>query len=126
MIRRPPRSTRTAILFPYTTLFRSDGVGQALNGAHMFFIAAGMGGGTGTGAAPVIAKAARDRGILTVGVVTTPFTFEGSRRAKSADAGIAELQKHIDKLIVIHNQNLFRIANPNSTFKEAVQLADAL
>src|SRR3546814_3918186 len=83
-----------------------------------------MGCGTGTGAAPVIAKAARDRGILTVGVVTKPFTFEGSRRAKSADAGIAELQKHVDTLIVIPNQNLFLIANPNTTFKEAFQLAD--
>src|SRR3546814_5578701 len=101
-----------------------DGVEQALNGAHMCFIAAGMGGGTGTGAAPVIAKAARDRGILTVGVVTKPFTFEGSRRAKSADAGIAELQKHVDTLIVIPNQNLFLIANPNTTFKQAFQLAD--
>ncbi|MCF8707526.1 cell division protein FtsZ [Rhizorhapis sp. SPR117] len=101
-----------------------DGVESALNGAHMCFIAAGMGGGTGTGAAPVIAKAARDKGILTVGVVTKPFTFEGSRRSKSAEAGIVELQKHVDTLIVIPNQNLFLIANPNTTFKEAFQLAD--
>ncbi|MBK5264857.1 MAG: cell division protein FtsZ [Alphaproteobacteria bacterium] len=101
-----------------------DGVEEALNGAHMCFIAAGMGGGTGTGAAPVIAKAARDKGILTVGVVTKPFTFEGSRRSKAAEAGIAELQKHVDTLIVIPNQNLFLIANPNTTFKEAFQLAD--
>ena len=97
---------------------------EALAGTHMCFIAAGMGGGTGTGAAPVIAKAARDKGILTVGVVTKPFTFEGSRRARSADAGIEELQKHVDTLIVIPNQNLFLIANPNTTFKEAFQMAD--
>src|SRR3954462_7093432 len=96
----------------------------ALDGAHMCFIAAGMGGGTGTGAAPVIAKAARDKGILTVGVVTKPFSFEGSRRGRSADAGIEELQQHVDTLIVIPNQNLFRIANPNTTFKEAFQMAD--
>ncbi len=101
-----------------------DAVEKALEGAHMCFIAAGMGGGTGTGAAPVIAKAARDRGILTVGVVTKPFTFEGSRRTKSAEAGIAELQKHVDTLIVIPNQNLFLIANPSTTFKEAFQMAD--
>jgi cell division protein FtsZ len=97
---------------------------QALEGAHMCFIAAGMGGGTGTGAAPIIAKAARDRGILTVGVVTKPFSFEGARRGRAADAGIAELQQHVDTLIVIPNQNLFRIANPNTTFKEAFQMAD--
>jgi cell division protein FtsZ len=99
-------------------------VERALEGAHMCFIAAGMGGGTGTGAAPVIAKAARDRGILTVGVVTKPFSFEGSRRMKSAEAGIAELQKHVDTLIVIPNQNLFLIANPSTTFKEAFSMAD--
>ncbi|MGS1016764.1 cell division protein FtsZ [Allosphingosinicella humi] len=97
---------------------------QVLEGAHMCFIAAGMGGGTGTGAAPVIAKVARDKGILTVGVVTKPFSFEGNRRARSADAGIEELQQHVDTLIVIPNQNLFRIANPNTTFKEAFQMAD--
>ena len=101
-----------------------EAVEKALEGAHMCFIAAGMGGGTGTGAAPVIAKAARDRGILTVGVVTKPFSFEGNRRMKSAEAGIAELQKHVDTLIVIPNQNLFLIANPNTTFKEAFQMAD--
>jgi cell division protein FtsZ len=101
-----------------------DQVERSLDGAHMCFIAAGMGGGTGTGAAPVIAKAARERGILTVGVVTKPFSFEGSRRMKSAEAGIAELQKHVDTLIVIPNQNLFLIANPNTTFKEAFQMAD--
>ncbi len=99
-------------------------VEAALEGAHMCFIAAGMGGGTGTGAAPVIAKAARDKGILTVGVVTKPFTFEGARRARSAEAGIEELQKHVDTLIVIPNQNLFLVANPNTTFKEAFQMAD--
>ncbi len=96
----------------------------ALDGTHMCFIAAGMGGGTGTGAAPVIAKAARDRGVLTVGVVTKPFTFEGSRRMKAADTGIDELQKNVDTLIVIPNQNLFLVANPNTTFKEAFLLAD--
>nr|MBA3897430.1 cell division protein FtsZ [Sphingomonadaceae bacterium] len=101
-----------------------DLVEKALEGSHMVFIAAGMGGGTGTGAAPVIAKAARDRGILTVGVVTKPFSFEGSRRMKAADAGIVELQKHVDTLIVIPNQNLFLIANPSTTFKEAFQMAD--
>jgi cell division protein FtsZ len=101
-----------------------DSVEKALEGAHMCFIAAGMGGGTGTGAAPVIAKAARDRGILTVGVVTKPFSFEGSRRNKAAEAGIAELQKHVDTLIVIPNQNLFLIANPSTTFKEAFEMAD--
>ena len=97
---------------------------RALEGAHMCFIAAGMGGGTGTGAAPVIAKVARDKGILTVGVVTKPFSFEGNRRSRSAESGIAELQQHVDTLIVIPNQNLFRIANPNTTFKEAFQMAD--
>ncbi|MBT2188026.1 cell division protein FtsZ [Sphingobium nicotianae] len=99
-------------------------VQEALEGMHMCFIAAGMGGGTGTGAAPVIAKAARDKGILTVGVVTKPFTFEGARRMRSAESGIEELQKHVDTLIVIPNQNLFLIANPNTTFKEAFEMAD--
>ena len=99
-------------------------IDKALEGAHMCFIAAGMGGGTGTGAAPVIAKAARDKGILTVGVVTKPFSFEGNRRGRSADAGIEELQQHVDTLIVIPNQNLFRIANPNTTFTEAFAMAD--
>ena len=96
----------------------------ALNGAHMCFLAAGMGGGTGTGAAPVIAKAARDKGILTVGVVTKPFAFEGSRRSRSAESGIAELQQHVDTLIIIPNQNLFRLANSETTFKEAFEMAD--
>ena len=97
---------------------------KALDGAHMCFLAAGMGGGTGTGAAPVIAKIAREKGILTVGVVTKPFSFEGARRGRAADSGIQELQQHVDTLIVIPNQNLFRIANPNTTFKEAFQMAD--
>ncbi len=97
---------------------------RALEGAHMCFVAAGMGGGTGTGAAPVIAKAARDRGVLTVGVVTKPFLFEGTRRMRSAEAGIEDLQKHVDTLIVIPNQNLFLVAKAETTFKEAFQLAD--
>ncbi len=97
---------------------------RALEGTHMCFIAAGMGGGTGTGAAPVIAKTARDKGILTVGVVTKPFAFEGTRRGRAADAGIDELQQHVDTLIVIPNQNLFRLANSDTTFKEAFEMAD--
>ena len=101
-----------------------DQIDEALNGVNMVFIAAGMGGGTGTGAAPVIAKSARDKGILTVGVVTKPFGFEGSRRMKAAESGIEELQGHVDTLIVIPNQNLFLIANPSTTFKEAFQMAD--
>ncbi len=101
-----------------------EDIEKALEGAHMCFIAAGMGGGTGTGAAPVIAKAARDKGILTVGVVTKPFAFEGARRGRSADSGIEELQQHVDTLIVIPNQNLFRLANSDTTFKEAFEMAD--
>jgi len=97
---------------------------KALEGAHMCFIAAGLGGGTGTGAAPVIARAARDRGILTVGVVTKPFGFEGRRRAETAERGLEELARHVDTLIVIPNQNLFRIANADTTFKDAFDLAD--
>ena len=97
---------------------------RSLEGVNMCFIAAGMGGGTGTGAAPVIAEIARRKGVLTVGVVTKPFLFEGSRRMRSADAGIEELQKHVDTLIVIPNQNLFLIAKAETTFKEAFQLAD--
>ena len=95
-----------------------------LEGSDMLFVTAGMGGGTGTGAAPVIARAAREAGILTVGVVTKPFHFEGSNRMKSAEAGIAELQQYVDTLIVIPNQNLFRIANERTTFAEAFRLAD--
>jgi cell division protein FtsZ len=101
-----------------------DEIIAALDGAHMCFIAAGMGGGTGTGAAPVIAKAARDRGILTVGVITKPFAFEGSRRGRAAESGIQELQQHVDTLIVIPNQNLFRLANSETTFKQAFEMAD--
>jgi cell division protein FtsZ len=99
-------------------------IGEHLEGAHMVFITAGMGGGTGTGAAPVIAKCARERGILTVGVVTKPFTFEGRHRMRLAEAGISELQRYVDTLIVIPNQNLFRIANERTTFAEAFGMAD--
>ena len=99
-------------------------IDRALDGVHMCFIAAGMGGGTGTGAAPVVAKAAREKGVLTVGVVTKPFLFEGTRRMRAADAGIEELQKHVDTLIVIPNQNLFLVAKAETTFKEAFQMAD--
>ena len=97
---------------------------SALEDVNMVFIAAGMGGGTGTGAATVIAEAARRKGVLTVGVVTKPFLFEGSRRMRAAEAGIQELQNHVDTLIVIPNQNLFLVAKPETTFKEAFQLAD--
>ncbi|HWY46892.1 MAG TPA: cell division protein FtsZ, partial [Bryobacteraceae bacterium] len=95
-----------------------------LNGAHMVFVTAGMGGGTGTGAAPVIAKTARELGILTIGVVTKPFHFEGQRRMRIAEAGIAELLKAVDTLLVIPNQNLFRVANKKTTFADAFALAD--
>lgn len=101
-----------------------DEINAHLEGAHMVFITAGMGGGTGTGAAPIIAKCARDRGILTVGVVTKPFTFEGRHRMRLADAGIAELQRYVDTLIVIPNQNLFRVANERTTFADAFGMAD--
>jgi cell division protein FtsZ len=97
---------------------------EFLEGAHMVFVAAGMGGGTGTGAAPVIARTARERGILTIAVVTKPFHFEGQRRMQLAEAGVQELRKHVDTLIVIPNQNLFRVANERTTFAEAFQLAD--
>ncbi len=95
-----------------------------LEGCNMVFIAAGMGGGTGTGAAPVIAKLAREREILTVGVVTKPFHFEGKYRMETAEAGIEELKKYVDTLIIIPNQNLFRIANENTTFESAFKMAD--
>ncbi|MEX2618034.1 MAG: cell division protein FtsZ [Alphaproteobacteria bacterium] len=101
-----------------------DEIQHHLNGTHMVFIAAGMGGGTGTGAAPVIARAAREQGILTVGVVTKPFQFEGNRRMKIAEAGIEELQQFVDTLIIIPNQNLFRIANEKTTFADAFNMAD--
>ena len=95
-----------------------------IEGTNMVFITAGMGGGTGTGAAPVIARAAREHNILTVGVVTKPFQFEGAHRMRSAEAGILELQQYVDTLIVIPNQNLFRIANAKTTFADAFKMAD--
>ncbi|WP_434050892.1 MAG: cell division protein FtsZ [Roseibium sp.] len=101
-----------------------DEINDHLSGSHMVFITAGMGGGTGTGAAPVIARAAREQGILTVGVVTKPFQFEGARRMRIADSGIDELQRNVDTLIVIPNQNLFRIANAQTTFADAFAMAD--
>ncbi|TCU13619.1 cell division protein FtsZ [Rhizobium sullae] len=101
-----------------------DEIIDHLNGTHMCFVTAGMGGGTGTGAAPVVAQAARNKGILTVGVVTKPFHFEGGRRMRLAESGIEELQKSVDTLIVIPNQNLFRIANDKTTFADAFAMAD--
>ncbi|WP_324261190.1 cell division protein FtsZ [Altererythrobacter sp. H2] len=101
-----------------------EAIQNVLQGVNMVFIAAGMGGGTGTGAAPVIAEAARRMGVLTVGVVTKPFLFEGTRRMRAADSGIEELQRHVDTLIVIPNQNLFLVAKAETTFKEAFMLAD--
>ncbi len=95
-----------------------------LSGSHMAFITAGMGGGTGTGAAPVIARAAKEQGILTVGVVTKPFHFEGARRLATAERGIEELARYVDTLIVIPNQNLFRVANEKTTFAAAFAMAD--
>jgi cell division protein FtsZ len=95
-----------------------------LAGAHMCFITAGMGGGTGTGAAPIIAQAARELGVLTVGVVTKPFQFEGAKRMRQAEAGVEALQQVVDTLIIIPNQNLFRLANERTTFTEAFQMAD--
>jgi cell division protein FtsZ len=97
---------------------------EHLSGAHMVFVTAGMGGGTGTGAAPVIARAVRELGILTVGVVTKPFHFEGDKRMKAAERGIEELQNFVDTLIVIPNQNLFRVANERTTFAQAFAMAD--
>ena len=101
-----------------------DEVMAETEGCHMLFITAGMGGGTGTGAAPVIARAARERGVLTVGVVTKPFNFEGTRRMRAAENGIEELAKFVDTLIVIPNQNLFQVADPRTTLAEAFQMAD--
>ncbi|MBP7242725.1 cell division protein FtsZ [Amaricoccus sp.] len=97
---------------------------ERLASCHMCFITAGMGGGTGTGAAPIIAKAAREMGVLTVGVVTKPFQFEGARRMRQAESGVEELQRHVDTLIIIPNQNLFRLANEKTTFTDAFSLAD--
>ena len=99
-------------------------ISKCLEGAHMVFIAAGLGGGTGTGAAPVIARAAHERGILTVGVVTKPFSFEGNRRMTIAEDGLTEMRKAIDTMIVVPNQNLFRVANERTTFADAFRMAD--
>jgi cell division protein FtsZ len=101
-----------------------DEIRDHLSGAHMVFVTAGMGGGTGTGAAPVIAKAAQEAGILTVGVITKPFHFEGQRRMRIAEGGIVELQKCVDTLLIIPNQNLFRVANEKTTFADAFAMAD--
>jgi cell division protein FtsZ len=101
-----------------------DEIIDHLAGAHMCFITAGMGGGTGTGAAPIIAQAAREMGVLTVGVVTKPFQFEGAKRMRQAERGVEELQRMVDTLIIIPNQNLFRLANEKTTFTEAFSLAD--
>src|SRR5690348_7569345 len=101
-----------------------DEIRDHLQGAYMVFVTAGMGGGTGTGAAPVVARCAKELGILTVGVVTKPFHFEGQRRMRVAETGITDLQKVVDTLIIIPNQNLFRVANEKTTFAEAFALAD--
>ena len=102
----------------------ADDLARHLENTHMVFITAGMGGGTGTGAAPVIARMARERGILTIGVVTKPFGFEGKKRMRMAEEGIAELQAYVDTLIVIPNQNLFKVANERTGWKEAFEMAD--
>lgn len=102
----------------------ADEIARYLDGSHMVFITTGMGGGTGTGAAPVIARMARERGILTVGVVSKPFDYEGKRRIRIADEGIKELQQYVDTLIVIPNQNLFRVASERTTLREAYKMAD--
>ncbi|MGB3627670.1 MAG: cell division protein FtsZ [Henriciella sp.] len=101
-----------------------DDIHEILEGAHMVFIAAGLGGGTGTGAAPIISKAAHDKGILTVGVVTKPFGFEGARRMTIAEGGLEKMRDAVDTMIVVPNQNLFRIANERTTFAEAFRMAD--
>jgi cell division protein FtsZ len=101
-----------------------EAIRDHLTGSHMMFVTAGMGGGTGTGAAPVIAEAARELGILTIGVVTKPFNFEGQRRMRLAEAGIVELQKVVDTLLIIPNQNLFRVAVEKTTFADAFAMAD--
>ena len=102
----------------------TDELARHLEGCHMVFVTAGMGGGTGTGAAPVIARMARERGILTVGVVTKPFDFEGPKRRRAAEQGIEDLQTFVDTLIIVPNQNLFRMANERTTFAEAFKMAD--
>jgi cell division protein FtsZ len=101
-----------------------DEIREHLTGAHMVFVTAGMGGGTGTGASPVVARVARELGILTIGVVTKPFHFEGQRRMRLAESGIIELQKSVDTLIIIPNQNLFRVVNEKTTFADAFAMAD--
>ncbi len=101
-----------------------DEIKPYIEGSNMIFITAGMGGGTGTGAAPVIAKIAKELGVLTIGVVTKPFTFEGSRRMKIAEAGIEELEKYVDTLVIVPNQNLFRVANETTTLTDAFKIAD--
>jgi cell division protein FtsZ len=102
----------------------AEEIANCIAGSHMVFITAGMGGGTGTGAAPVVARMAREQGMLTVGVVTKPFQFEGGKRMKTAEQGLLELQKYVDTLIVIPNQNLFRVANEKTTFADAFRMAD--
>ena len=102
----------------------AEKIKEAIDGLHLLFLTAGMGGGTGTGAIPVIAKLAKEKGILTVGVVSTPFNFEGPHRMQVAKKGIQELSQHVDTLIVVPNQNLFRIAKENTTFKEAFKISD--
>jgi len=102
----------------------AEELARHMDGTHMVFVTAGMGGGTGTGAAPIIARMARERNILTVGVVTKPFDFEGIKRRRAADAGIEDLQQFVDTLIVIPNQNLFRLANEKTTYMEAFKMAD--
>ncbi len=102
----------------------TEELARHLEGCHMVFVTAGMGGGTGTGAAPVIARMARERGVLTVGVVTKPFDFEGPKRKRACDLGLEELQSVVDTLIVIPNQNLFRLANERTTFAESFKMAD--
>ncbi len=102
----------------------ADEIRSCLDGSNMVFITAGLGGGTGTGASPIVAKIAKELGILTVGVVTMPFHFEGKRRMRTAEQGLLDLQKFVDTLIVIPNQNLFRIANESTTFTDAFKMAD--
>ena len=102
----------------------ADKIKEAITGLHLLFLAAGMGGGTGTGALPVIAKMAHEMGIMTVAVVSTPFNFEGKKRMETAKGGIEEVKKHVDTMIVVPNQNLFRVAKPDTTFEEAFKMAD--
>ena len=101
-----------------------DEIRARIEGAHMLFIAAGLGGGTGTGAAPIIARAAQEMGILTIAVITKPFGFEGTHRMRLAEDGVARLRGHVDTMIVVPNQNLFRIANDKTTFAQAFRMAD--